>query len=66
MRTEAKSLINLIIEDFYQKLDDLGTRLFNQERYPHIVAHLVSAQQSLRRSLRPAEGCLVDAGEQRG
>jgi hypothetical protein len=66
MRAEAKQLINLIIEDLYQKVDRLDTEIaLNQQEYPHIVPHLVSVQQSLRQTLRLAEGCLVDAGEDR-
>jgi hypothetical protein len=66
MRAEAKQLINLIIEDLYQKVDGLESEIvLNQQEYPHIVPHLVSVQQSLRQSLRLAEGCLVDAVEDR-
>jgi hypothetical protein len=66
MRVEAKQLINLIIEDLYQKVDALESEIvLNQQEYPHIVPHLVSVQQSLRQSLRLAEGCLVDTGEER-
>ena len=62
MRAEAKQLINLIIEDLYQKVDGLESEIvLNQQEYPHIVPHLVSGQQSLRQSLRLAEGCLVNA-----
>lgn len=60
MRTEAKELINLIIEDLYEKVDRLDTEIAqDQEGDPHIVPHLVSVQVSLRESLRLAEGCLV-------
>jgi hypothetical protein len=66
MRAEAKQLINVIIEDLYQKVDRLETEIvLNQQEYPHIIPHLVSVQQSLRQSLRLAEGCLVDVGEVR-
>jgi hypothetical protein len=66
MRAEAKQLINLIIEDLYQKVDSLESEIaLSQQEYPHIVPHLVSVQQSLRQSLRLAEGCLVEAGEER-
>jgi hypothetical protein len=66
MRAEAKQLINLIIEDLYQKVDGLESEIaLSQQEYPHIVPHLISVQQSLRQSLRLAEGCLVDAGEER-
>lgn len=66
MRTEAKQLINSIIENLYQKVDRLETEIVrNQQEYPHIVPNLVSIQQSLRESLRLAEGCLVAAEEQR-
>ncbi|HEY4381681.1 MAG TPA: hypothetical protein VGN01_15130 [Acidobacteriaceae bacterium] len=66
MRSDAKQLINVIIEDLYEKVDRLETEIvLNQQEYPHIVPHLVSVQQSLRLSLRLAEGCLVDAAEER-
>lgn len=66
MRSEAKQLINAIIEDLYQNVDRLETEIvLNQQEYPYIVPHLVSVQQSLRQSLRLGEGCLVDAGEER-
>jgi len=62
MRAEAKQLINLIIENLYQKVDGLESEIvLNQQKYPH----LVSVQHSLRQSLRLAKGCLVDAGEER-
>jgi hypothetical protein len=67
MRTEAKQLINSIVEDLYQKLDLLETEIVhNQQEYPHIVPNLISIQQSLRESLRHAEGCLVAADEPQG
>lgn len=66
MRNEAKQLIGSIIQDLYQKLDRLETEIVhNQQEYPHIVPNLISIQQSLRESLRLAEGCMVAAGEQR-
>jgi hypothetical protein len=66
MRAEAKQLINVIIEDLYQKVDRLQTEIvLNQQRVSSHCPHLVSVQQSLRQSLRLAEGCVVKAVEER-
>ena len=65
MRAEAKQLIELIIEDLYEKVDRLETEIVhNQQEDPYIVPHLVSVQGKLRESLRLAEGCLVGVQEQ--
>lgn len=65
MRAEAKQLIELIIEDLYEKVDRLETEIVhNQQEDPYIVPHLVSVQAKLRESLRLAEGCLVGVQEQ--
>jgi len=65
MRAEAKQLIELIIEDLYEKVDRLETEIVhNQQEDPYIVPHLVSVQAKLRESLRLAEGCLVGVQKQ--
>jgi hypothetical protein len=58
--------MNSIIENLYRDVDRLDTEIaHNQQEYPHIVPHLISVQQSLRESLRLAEGCLVETEDQR-
>lgn len=64
MRTEAKKLVSEIIEDIYGKLDRIESEIVaDQQEDPHIVPALISVQQSLRETLRLAEGCLVNTEE---
>lgn len=64
MRTEAQQLISEIIEDIYGKLDRIESEIVaDQQEDPHIVPALISVQQSLRETLRLAEGCLVNTEE---
>lgn len=64
MREEVRQLLNKIIEDTYEKIDQLETEVnADQQEDPHSVPTLVSVQQSLRETLRLAEGCLVNLAE---
>jgi hypothetical protein len=64
MRTEAQQLINEIVEDIYSKLDRIESEIVaDQQEDPHVVPALISVQQSLRETLRLAEGCLVNTEE---
>jgi hypothetical protein len=64
MRAEAQQLINEIVEDIYSKLDRIESEIIaDQQEDPHVVPALISVQQSLRETLRLAEGCLVSTEE---
>jgi hypothetical protein len=64
MRAEAQQLISEVIEDIYSKLDRIESEIVaDQQEDPHVVPALISVQQSLRETLRLAEGCLVNTEE---